>query len=113
MMLVSLAQAKARLRFDTDFEDVDLTLIISGASLAAVKYIGAAADTFLTSSGEPHEDSNGDPIGVPEDVQNATLYLVGWLSKNRDEDPNGELEFGRLPRPVTMMLYPYRTPVIA
>lgn len=112
-MLVSLTQAKARLNFDTNDKDADLTLAIEGASAAVLRYVRNGPDLFLDSSGDVIEDSNGDPIGIPADIQNATIYLAGWFIKNADSDAGKEFPDGYLPLPVKSLLLPYRDPSLA
>lgn len=111
--LVSVAQAKARLLFDHDYDDADFELMIAGASAAVLTYLKLERDAYADSSGNIPEDSNGDPIGVPEEVQNATLILVGIMKR----DPSGaqmkDWEYGYLPMPVTALLYPLRTLTLA
>lgn len=113
MMLVTLQQASDQVKRDTTDDDADLTLKVKAASRAVVRYLKTAADAFLDSAGDPHLDSNGDAIGVPEDVQLAVLFLVGWFYRNRDEDATKAFEEGRLPAPVTALLYPMRKPTLA
>lgn len=113
MMLVTLQQASDHLRRDTTDDDADVTLKIKAASRAAVRYLKTGADAFLDSAGDPHLDSNGNAIGVPEDVQAAVLFLVGWFSKNRDDDEIKAFQEGKLPAVVTALLYPMRDPTLA
>lgn len=113
MMLVSLAETKARLRIDTDAGDADLELMIEGASHAVLNYLKSGADYFLDTAGFVILDSAGDPLGVPPEVVNATLILVGYMSRWRDENPDGEYEMGYLPKPVMALLYPLRYPALA
>lgn len=109
-MLVSLDQARAHLRSDTADDDGDLTLKIKAASRAVVTYL--KDPSFADSSGGIPEDSSGIAIDVPEDVAIATLMLIGYFYKQRDEDSTKEYESGMLPRPVTALLFPYRVPTI-
>lgn len=119
MMLVTLEQAKEHLRIEPSdssggADDSDLTLKIKAASRAVIRYIGAEQD-FLDSAGDVVEDSNGPT--VPEDIQAATLLLLGSLHRNRDGEPSSNQaqtwEHGFLPRPVISLLYPYRLPTLA
>lgn len=112
VMLVSLQQAKDHLRVDNSAEDNDLTLKIHAASGAVLNYIRNGADTFTDSSGEPILDSNGSPLGIPYEVQAATLLMTGFLHRLRDEDGEGAFEMGYLPKPVTALLYTHRTPAL-
>lgn len=112
-MLVSLTQAKAHLRIDSDADDNYLTLLVRAASRSVIEYIRSGADAFTDSAGDVIVDTSGDPIGIPEDVQAATLLLLGYLFRYRDENPERGFERGYLPAPVLALLTPYRDPVIA
>lgn len=109
-MLVSLQQAKDHLRVDNSAEDNDLTLKIHAASAAVLNYIRNGADVFTDSSGEPVLDSNDSPIGIPYEVQAATLLMIGYLWRMRDNNEDGEFDMGYLPKPVMALLYPHRVP---
>jgi hypothetical protein len=113
MMLVSLANAKDHLRMDTTAEDGLIELYIHAASGAILNYLKSGADAFLDSSGIVSLDSNLEPIGVPYEVQAATLILVGHFFKDRDENANGAFQQGYLPMPVTALLYPLRDPALS
>lgn len=112
-MLVTLAQAKAHLRTDTDDGDADLALKIRAASKAVIEYIRNGADPFTDSAGDVVEDSSGDPVGIPEDVQIATLFLIGYFDNNRGSDDKNAFEGGWLPGPVRALLAPWRDPPLA
>ena len=112
VMLVTLEQAIQHLRVDNDAEDNDLLLKIAAASGAVMNYINPGADVFLDSEGNAAVDSNGIAIGIPQEIQQATLLLLGYFYKDRDGDPDKAYEMGYLPRPVTALLYPHRTPVV-
>lgn len=104
--LVTVAEAKTKLRiFHDDFDD-EIGMFVSAASAAVINYLGSRAAAVLDL------DSNGDiPSGtiVPPEVKAATLYLVDVL--HRDEAD--EFERGYLPRAVTAMLYPLRDPALS
>lgn len=110
MKLVSLAQGKRHLRVDFEDEDNDIELKVHAASAAVLNYLKSGADAFLDSSGGVIEDSSGDPVGIPFEVQAATLLMLGYLYKDRDTNAGGEYEQGYLPKPVTALLYPLRDP---
>lgn len=112
VMLVSLTQAKDHLRVDTSDGDNDLTLKIHAASGVVLNYIRNGADAFTDSAGDAIEDSNGNPIGIPFEVQAATLLMLGYLYTNRDSDPDKAYGLGTLPNDVTALLYPYRVPTL-
>lgn len=110
--LVTLAQASASLRRDQTVDDALLELHIAGASRAVLRYLKDGA-YFLNSTGEPDYDSAGDPLGVPEDVQLATLLLVGEFYDNtRDGGKAESWPDGYLPPAVKNLLYPLRTPTV-
>ena len=120
VMLVSLAQASEHLRRDTSDDDADLTLKIMAASQAVLNYIDP--QDFFDSYGDVTVDSAGDPVGVPEAIQQAVLYMVGVFYKDRDAteytEPRAGADLARtginiLPRAVHFLLDPYRTPTIA
>ena len=110
MMLVTLQRARDQVHSDITDDDAYVTLLIKAASKAVLTYL--KTPSFAESSGLIPEDSAGIAIDVPEDVQIATLLLVGYFYKQRDEDANKEFEPGALPRPVTALLFPYRTPTV-
>lgn len=115
VMLVSLEQASAHLRRDTDDDDADLTIKIEAASQAVLNYI--APVDFLDSAGEPDFDSAGDPVGVPAPIQSAVLLIVGDLYTDRDmqnfREGGTAPRWGNitLSRTVHFLLDPYRIPV--
>lgn len=111
VMLVSLQQAKMRLRIDQDIEDADLTLMIQGASAAVLNYLKETPD-YIDSFGEPAVDSNGDPVDVPAEVMNAVLMLTGILSRDRDGQESEKWELGMLPRAVVSLIYTLRDPAL-
>lgn len=108
MMLVTLEQAKAHLRVDTNAEDDDITLRVQAASAAVLNYLKVDDLSAL---------AVGDPPLVPDNVtfsvNAAVLLMVGYLYRNRDENPNGEFLQGYLPAPITALLYPLRDPSLA
>ena len=113
MMLVSLEKTKLRIRFDNDAADADIEMAIQGASRLVMSYIGDKAEGFFDSSGEVAVDTAGVATDMPEDIQNATMFLAGWMIRNPDSDPDKDWDPGYLPRPVMSMLYGYRTPAVA
>jgi len=104
-MLVTLQQASDHLRRDTTADDADLTLKIEAASAIVLAYITESA--FVPDeAGEPTEE-------VRPEVQNATLIMVGFLYKDRDEDADEQWERGYPPRLVASLLQHLRTPGMA
>ncbi len=113
MMLVSLATAKDHLRMDHADEDGLIEIYIHAASGAVLNYLGDGSDYFLDSSEIVAMDSNLEPVGVPYEVQAATLILVGHFYKDRDNNEGNAFMQGYLPMPVTALLYPLRDPALA
>lgn len=121
MMYVTLARAKQHLNMDHDLDDVLIDAYIRASSEAVKNYLKSASpydverdsndDPVLDSSGDPiyAVDSNGDKI-VRYAVQAATLLMVGFLYKDRDENPDEAFQMGYLPKPVTALLYSLRDP---
>ncbi|MCY1289223.1 Phage gp6-like head-tail connector protein [compost metagenome] len=124
MMYVTLDRAKAHLNMDHDEDDNLITAYVQAASGAVKNYLKSASpyaverdsndDPVLDSNGDPNYelDSSGGKIVDPV-VQSAVLLLVGHLYKDRDENPDSAFDAGYLPKPVTALLYPLRTPALA
>ena len=124
MNYVTLDRAKAHLNMDHDEDDNLIGLYITAASRAVKNYLksGSPFKIETDSDGNDVLDSNGDPVYerdssgakiISEEVQAATLLLIGHLYKDRDENPDGAFEAGYLPKPVTALLYPLRDPALA
>jgi hypothetical protein len=118
-------------------DDADLALKIAGASAAVMNYLKNyrnvwvqeyEADTdgqwVLDSNFDriPATDTDGKPIYqtdtngqriVADPIKSATLLLIGYLYKDRDENPEEAYEQGFLPKPVTALLYPLRDPALS
>jgi hypothetical protein len=114
--LVTLDEARARLRFDSGDsngapDDGDLQIMINSASRSVLKYIASGDPDFLDSNGEVIENSNG-PVDVPDDVRDAVLLWVAIKYRNRDEDGSIDQDFGFPPKQVVSILYPYRLPTL-
>lgn len=116
MKLVTLAQASAHLRRDTDADDPDLLLKIEAASAMVIDYLKDYEYADFDSAGVIL-DSAGDPINVQARVQAATLLLIGYLYKEREGSNEhavpAQWGYGYLPIGVTALLYPLRTPTVA
>lgn len=124
MMYVTLDRAKQHLNMDHDEDDTLIEVYVQAASGAVKNYLKSASpyeverdsndDPILDSSGDPIyvEDSAGDKL-VSYPVQAAVLLMVGFLYKDRDENPDSAFDRGYLPRPVTALLYPLRDPACA
>lgn len=124
MMYVTLERAKAHLNMDHDEDDTLITAYIQAASGAVKNYLKSASpyevdrdsndDPILDSNGDPEyvRDSSGDKV-IRFEVEAAVLLMVGHLYKDRDENAEGAFEQSYLPKPVTALLYPLRTPALA
>lgn len=114
MMLVSLEEAKKHIRVDHDDEDAEITLYLKAASAAVINYLKTYAERYFDSNSDIIEDSNGIVSDVGFEVQAATLLMVGYLYRLRDDNDNSSFrasfEFGQLPIPVISLLYPLRDP---
>lgn len=110
MMLVSLDQAKAQIREIDDCSDDEITLMIEGASQTIANYLQSAFDPFLDSTGDPHVDSDGVVMDIPDDIKMATLILIGINYRNRDGDEEKLFGLGQLPFAVTAQIY-HRRPL--
>lgn len=121
MMYVTLERGKQHLNMDHDLDDVLISAYIAAASEAVKNYLKSASpyEVERDSNDDPILDSSGDPIYVVDSsgdkvpkyvVQAATLLQLGFLYKDRDENADGAYDMGYLPKPVTALLYPLRTP---
>ncbi len=124
MMYVTVAQAKHHVYADHDDDDSLLESYIRAASRAVKNYLKSASpfEVERDADDNPVFDSSGNPVYVTDsagnrivsvEVRQAVLLLVGHFYKDRDENPNGAFEAGYLPKPVTALLYPLRTPALA
>jgi hypothetical protein len=95
----SIEAVKLGLRIDHSDDDPHLELLIKAATRQVSGYLKTA-----------DEDQPELLTEVPEDVQLATLMMVGFLYANSDADPNKVFDPGYLPAPVQSLLYPLRTP---
>ncbi|MGF6957999.1 head-tail connector protein [Paraburkholderia youngii] len=96
--LVTLDEAKARLRIDGNDMDADLSLAIAGASASVVAYL-------------KREDWT-DPADVPANVKNATIMLAGMFIRDPDGAESQTWQQGYLPNAVVAILYPLRDPAL-
>ncbi len=74
--LVTLDQAKERLRIDFDDDDFDIMSMVSQASAILLKRIKMTEATI--------NDSWGSPLEIPEDIQAVTLEMVAEMYTNRE-----------------------------
>ena len=110
--LVDLAGVKAFLNVYHDEDDTKLSLLISSASRAVVRYIGNQAGEVLGIDSPPNSPPDNLST-VPEDVQLAVMHLVGFYYLNPDNDRDKAFPHGYLPDSVTSLLYPLRMPTVA
>ena len=124
MMYVTLARGKQHLNMDHNEDDTLITAYIGAASEAVKNYLKSASpfEVERDSNDNPILDSSGDPVYVVDSsgdrvvkyvVQAATLLQLGFLYKDRDENADGAYDMGYLPKPVTALLYPLRTPALS
>lgn len=101
-MLVTRAQAAAHLRIDdATAEADDLDLKIQAASAVVLDYLEMEEEDFGDS------DSDG-VVEVPEQVQAATLLLVGDMYRHRDAG-SPQYSDALLPPAVRALLYPLKS----
>jgi len=118
--LVTLAQAKQRIRLDHTLDDADINLMIDAASGAVLQYIGDTQYQFLDTGGDLVDldpATEQAAIRALHVVKQATLVLITDWDKNRDGVNSAIVDpkwgYGYLPRPVVAILYPLRDPTIA
>lgn len=123
MMYVTLERGKQHLNMDHDLDDVLITAYIGAASGAVKNYLKSASpyEVERDSNDDPILDSSGDPTYVVDssddkvvkyEVQAAVLLMLGFLYKDRDENPDQAFAQGYLPKPVTALLYALRDPAL-
>jgi len=104
---VTLEEAKAHLRVDTDAGDDDLQLKIYSASAAVFDFIQGSREKLIGDDGKIITDS-------PElqRVKQATLILIGILDRVRGGEEESQLKPGELPYSVTSLIYSLRKPTV-
>jgi hypothetical protein len=115
-LLVSVAEAKERLRITTDAEDADIEAIIHGASAAVMNYLHVDETAFMAPADSDSEfeymGSSDTILSVPPEVQLAVLVLTGNYYRDREGVEAKDWEHGYLPKPVLALLYPLRDPAL-
>jgi hypothetical protein len=110
--LVSLADVKTQLAYDSAAHDAELAFRLEAVSGAIMTYLdGASFDGWTDSSGNLLTDSSGDPATdssgasvVPGAVRAAVICaMASW-----DEDRTVDI----LTPAVIALLTPYRTPIV-
>lgn len=118
-------------------DDADLALKIAGASAAVMNYLKNYRNVWVQeyetdTDGQwvldsnfdriPSVDTDGKPIYqtdtngqrvVADPIKSATLLMVGYLYKLRDNNADDAYEPGYLPKPVTALLYSLRDPALS
>lgn len=131
VMLVTLEEAKERLRYDNDDADGDIELMIKAVSKSVLNYL---KDYMLAYQFE--QDDHGDPVLdsddekiylldsdgnyiVREEVQQAVFVMLGYVDRSRNgedylEGVNRPYRLGdmSLPRVVHWILDAIRTPTM-
>lgn len=121
MNFTTLEKIKSHLRIDDDAEDDLLDSYIFSASSAVKNYLKSASPYALKLDDDfnPEVDVEGAPIYetdaqgervINKTVEHATLILIGYFYKDRDNNEGNAYEQGYLPKPVTALLYPLRDP---
>lgn len=104
VQLITLAEAKAHLRVDTNADDAQITAYTAAASSAIGTYIGAGV----------YEDEAKTIIR--DDVKTACKLLVGDFYRMRESESPDRVEagfgYGYLPAYVVGLLFPYRMPSV-
>lgn len=106
-LLVSLSQAKARLRIDGSSGDTDYTLMLTQAQALVLDYVKQQYDDDWADTVDAWTDAT-----VPDQVAVAILLMFGWLDAHRGDD-TATLEMGQLPMPVVATLWRLRDPGMA
>lgn len=111
--LVTLEQVKDRLKVDGTADDSNLLGLIYGASRMVLNYLELDEDVYLNSDGTMDIDTDTRGYAeVPEEVQVATIMLVGFLYRDPDGVESEKWKLGYPPLPVQAILWPLRTPTI-
>lgn len=113
MKLVTIAQFAAHARIDQIVDVDDVELKIQAASEAVMAYLGEGAAGFTDTNGDIFTDSQGDPLGVPARVQQATLLTAAAMYRERDGSQEYAVPsaFGygyQLPQGATALLFGLR-----
>jgi len=104
---VTLEEAKAHLRIDTDAGDDELQQKIYSASASVLDYIQSSRDVIVNDDGDVIEGTN-----ELDRVKMATLLLVGILDRVRNGEEENTYHQGYLPFTVTSLIYSLRKPTI-
>jgi len=105
---VTIKEAKDALQWDGDDKDLDFQQLVDAASSWVVGYLKSGAAAFV--------DETGAVIATAphiERVRRATIYLVGVMLRNPDNDTESAFDPGYPPAPVVSLLYDLRDPALA
>lgn len=106
--LVTLQEVIDALHFsDAGDDDARLNGFITAASLSIMR--------FLKTEGDEWRDTSGDIVTgmVPADIRAATIWWVGYMDQNTDDDSAKLYQGNWLPDPVRSMLHSRREPTLA
>jgi len=104
---VTLEEAKAHLRIDTNAGDAELQQKIYSASASILDYIQSSRDVLVDDNGAVIEGTN-----ELDRVKMATLLLVGIFDRVRNGEEETTYHQGYLPFTVTSLIYSLRKPTI-
>lgn len=113
MALVSVQQAMDALRYDGMDNLPIVQMAVDAASAAVLSHLKFSSDAYADSSGVIPTDSNGDPLDIPKDIQQAVIYLTGYFLRDPSGVEGKDWDQWSLPRPVIALLYSHRKPSYA
>lgn len=107
--LITLEEAKADLRVDHAFDDAKIEMLIKGCSGSILNYLKSRKAAFWDSA----TDSLISGKTVPGEVKTACALYVSMLYENDSlREQESVLEYGYLPRSVSMFLFQLRDPEV-
>lgn len=109
--LVDIDTVKLALRIDHNDDDVSLDLYIRAASQSIVLYLKGQAGEIMDL--DALVGSPPDLSSVPDDVTQATIFLIGHFYREPDGDTDKAFDAGDMPRPVKALLMARRDPALA
>lgn len=106
--LVTMAEAKAMLRVDSNDHDPRISLLIAAASANVLQFITEHDPTTWL-------DANGEPIPgkVPANIKTATLIMLMTIDRNAEENEGELFDRDHLPKAVESLLFMDRKPTLA
>lgn len=115
-LLVPLATVRAALKIDDGESDTWLSLLVSAASRAVLRYLKLPFDFSATGDSPADSPPNSPPDDltlVDERVQLAVIALVGFYYDFDRVEALRLLAAGEMPSFVTALIYSERTPTLA